>query len=125
VDTIVDSDFHAKLLELNDRPSLSVIRETYGHVTRDGSTLGDSEGSQWQQILPVDEGNPMAGVMKVRSGIRCQMTGRMEAQSPATGRIVRDGIDRERHEMIRKRVMQVRESDQQPRFRHYIRVSAI
>jgi hypothetical protein len=60
VDTIVDSDFHAKLLELNDRPSLSVtvplekdlktdlIRETFGHVTRDGSTLGKSEGSQWQ-----------------------------------------------------------------------------
>jgi hypothetical protein len=54
-----------------------------------------------------------------------QTTRWIEAQSPATRRIVRDAIDRERHEMIRKRAMQVRESGQQPRFRHSVKMSAI
>jgi hypothetical protein len=57
----------------------NLIRETFDHITSDRSTLGESEGSQWQQMLPVGEGNPLAdavaGVMNVRSGIWCRRRG--------------------------------------------------
>lgn len=69
IDVILDSDLQPKILELNDRPSLSVtvdfekdlktgfIRDCFEHVTTTGESNGESEKSAWEQIYPILPGD--------------------------------------------------------------------
>lgn len=69
IDVILDSDLHPKILELNDRPSLSVtvdfekdlktgfIRDCFEHVTTTGESNGESDKSGWEQIYPILPGD--------------------------------------------------------------------
>jgi hypothetical protein len=132
VDVIVDANHHPVLLELNDRPSLSVtvpfeeelksnmIRDAFCHVTTSGATLGESDRSQWQQILPVSDGHKLAGaigtVMKFQSTLK--YTGRSPEQSPVTNRMLSSGINKELHQQSKLRAMQLRECGRMPRFKH-------
>jgi hypothetical protein len=135
VDIIVGADHHPKLLELNDRPSLSVtvpfekelktnmLREAFFHIAADGSLLGEHSDSQWQQILPVPESSPLAPstrtVMQCRSNVK--YTGRMAAEGPSMDRMVQTGIKVCLHQELRERAMQLKEEGRAPRFRHYLR----
>ena len=67
IDIILNSDLQPMVLELNDRPSLSVtvdfekelktsfIRDAFDHVTTTGASNGETETSGWQQIFPLKE----------------------------------------------------------------------
>jgi len=66
IDVILDSDLEPKILELNDRPSLSVtvefekelkesfITECFEHVSTTNKSFGNSERSKWEQVYPMD-----------------------------------------------------------------------
>ena len=67
IDIILNSELQPLVLELNDRPSLSVtvdfekdlktsfIRDAFDHVTPTGASNGETETSGWQQIFPLKE----------------------------------------------------------------------
>ena len=67
IDIILNSELQPLVLELNDRPSLSVtvdfekdlktsfIRDAFDHVTTTGASNGETETSGWQQIFPLKE----------------------------------------------------------------------
>lgn len=74
IDVILDSDLQPQILELNDRPSLSVtvdfekelktsfIRDAFYHVTTTGASRGENEKSGWKQIFPLNEDEPDAAI---------------------------------------------------------------
>jgi hypothetical protein len=139
VDVIIDAKHHPVLLELNDRPSLSVtvpfeeelksnmIRDAFCHVTTSGATVGESDGSQWQQLIPVSDGHklaaPISTVMKFQSTLK--YTGRSAEQSPGTNRMLTNGINQDLHEQSRLRAMQLREVGKMPRFKHYLKTTQV
>jgi hypothetical protein len=139
VDIIVGADGHPKLLELNDRPSLSVtvpfekelktnlLREAFFHISMDGSALGEHEDSKWQKILPVPVSSPVAVATKtvMRSRSILKYTGRMAADGPRTERMVQTGIKLCLHQELRERAMQLKEEGRAPRFRHYLRTGSV
>ena len=133
IDIIIDSEGKPFVLELNDRPSLSVtvpfekdlktnmLREMFYHVTPDGSTLGDNPESGWQQILPVEPSRELANSVKRLMSIRSKIkyTGRVAANSPTTNRMLTSGINVNLHEEHRQRANELRESAKGRRFYTY------
>lgn len=139
IDIIIDSNFKPQVLELNDRPSLSVtvpfekdlktnlIREMFYHISSDGTTLGEHPESKWQQILPCDPQKEVAQSVK-----RCMATqsnikyiGRIAADSPTTNRMLKNGINQELHAEHRQRANALRESAKAPRFQHYLKSTRV
>lgn len=126
IDIIIDSKGHPKLLELNDRPSLQVtapfelelkeglIKEAFTHISLDGSTIGDHEGSKWHQILPVPQDHPMYG--PINSMKRHQSTlkysGKLGANSPGTQRMMASGIKPDIHDIKRGRFFKIDAKEQ-------------
>jgi hypothetical protein len=139
VDIIIDADRRPKLLELNDRPSLSVtvafegelktgmLREAFYHISADGSVLGETPESKWQQILPAPVSSPIAGMVRtvMRSRSNVKYTGRMAGDGPSTERMVMTGIKQELHQELRERAMQLKEDGKMPRFRHYLKTGSM
>lgn len=138
IDIILDEDAQPKLLELNDRPSLSVtvpfendlkinlMREMFYHVTADAKSLGDNKDSGWQQILPVENRildiyNDVRKVMNSSSNIK--YTGRIAANSPITNRMFSSGINKNLHNERRQRAVDLRESSRGKRFNNYLKAS--
>ena len=138
IDIIIDENIQPKLLELNDRPSLSVtvpfendlktnlMREMFYHVTGDAKSLGVNENSGWQQILPVEDHNSdiyndVRKVMSSSSNIK--YTGRVAANSPTTTRMVYSGINKNLHQERRQRAVELRESSRGKRFNNYLKSS--
>ena len=74
IDIMLDSNLEPQVLELNDRPSLSVtvdferdlkvglLSETFEHISPTGEVFGESEKSGWKQIFPLPEDSPDAKV---------------------------------------------------------------
>ncbi|EAY04079.1 Tubulin-tyrosine ligase family protein [Trichomonas vaginalis G3] len=70
IDIMLDANMNPQVLELNDRPSLSVtvdfekdlkeslLCETFEHISPNGEVLGNSEKSGWQQIFPLPKSHP-------------------------------------------------------------------
>lgn len=137
IDIIIDSEGKPFVLELNDRPSLSVtvpfekelktnmLREMFYHVTPNGSTLGNHPESGWQQILPVDPRLELATSVKRLMSIRSEIkyTGRVAANSPATTRMLSSGINVDLHEAHRQRANELRESARGRRFYNYLKAA--
>lgn len=140
IDIILDTNLNPMLLELNDRPSIAVtvpfeeelkinlMREMFYHVCPDGSTLGDSPESGWQQIIPVDNphsdiGNNVRKLMGTKSKIK--YIGRVASNSPTTKRMVNSGINTNLHQERRKRAEQLRESSKERRFNNYLKASNV
>lgn len=138
IDIILDEDLQPKLLELNDRPSLSVtvpfendlkvnlMREVFYHVTGDAKSLGNNNESGWQQILPVvnrnlDIYNNVRKVMNSSSNIK--YIGRIAPNSPSTTRMVSSGIKKNLHHERRQRAVELRESSRGKRFNNYLKSS--
>ena len=134
VDIIIDSNGHPQLLELNDRPSLSVtvpfekdlktgmIRDMFYHITLDGSTIGENPESGWQQIIPskdTQEEAQLKQIMEMPSHIK--YTGRLAAQSPTTTRMIENGIKLELHKQRRERFESLRQSGKQKRFNNVLK----
>lgn len=70
IDIMLDHNMDPQVLELNDRPSLSVtvdfekdlkeslLCETFEHISPTGEVFGHSDKSGWQQIFPLPKDNP-------------------------------------------------------------------
>lgn len=139
IDIIIDTNFKPQVLELNDRPSLSVtvpfekdlktnlIREVFYHVSSDGSTLGNHPESNWEQILPCDPATEISQSVKRCMGTpsNIKYIGRVAADSPTTNRMLNNGINQGLHEEHRQRANALRESAKAPRFQHYLKSTRV
>lgn len=135
IDIMIDSTLKPQLLELNDRPSLSVtvpfekdlkttlITEMFKHITSDASTAENCADSQWEKLFPVNEFeenyNNLRRVMDTKSTLRYK--GRVATNSSITNRMLTSGINSDQHMESRKRHQQLRETMNAPRFRNYLK----
>lgn len=134
IDIILDSRLNPQILELNDRPSLMVtvpfeeelktnmIRECFYHITHDGETSGETEKSQWEQILPAKPGSELDNQVRQLCAQKSDLkyTGRPPDKGPATNRIVQSGINQQQHLECRSRFEEVSQNLKAPRFNHFL-----
>ena len=136
IDIMIDEHMNPQVLELNDRPSLAVtvpfemelktamIRDSFKHITHDGSSVGEVEGSGWEQILPAAPGSELDSYSKLAMERKSTLryTGRAGSDSPTTVRMIESGINIKLHQERRERFEDLRRSMKAPKFQHYTKI---
>ena len=136
IDIMIDDHMNPQVLELNDRPSLAVtvpfemelktamIRDSFKHITHDGSPVGEVEGSGWEQILPAPTGSELDNYSKIAMERKCTLkyTGRAGSESPTTVRMIESGINQKLHQERRERFENLKQSMKAPKFHNYTKI---
>jgi hypothetical protein len=136
IDIMIDENLNPQILELNDRPSLSVtvpfemelktamIRDAFKHISHDGSHIGEVEGSGWELILPASPGTELDTYSKIAMERKSliKYTGRAAKDSPVTNRMIESGINQKLHQERRERFEDLRQSMKAPKFQNYTRI---
>jgi hypothetical protein len=130
IDIIISADMEPMVLELNDRPSLSVtvpfekdlkvklLRDCFFHVDANGDTHGDCEDSDWQQIFPLRDGAPCGGAWGelLAKASAPLPAGNVLSSSCATDRMVFSGVKPSWHNESRQRFFEMKEAGKGSRF---------
>ena len=136
IDIMIDDHMNPQVLELNDRPSLAVtvpfemelktamIRDSFKHITHDGSSVGEVEDSGWEQILPAPTGSELDNYSKIAMERECTLkyTGRAGSESPTTVRMIESGINQKLHQERRERFENLKQSMKAPKFNNYTKI---
>ena len=136
IDVMIDEQMNPQILELNDRPSLSVtvpfemelktamIRDAFKHISHDGSYIGEVEGSGWQQVLPAPPGTELDTYSKIAMERKSTIkyTGRAAGDSPVTNRMIQSGINEKLHQERRERYEDLKQSMKMPKFQNFSRI---
>ena len=132
IDIIIDQDMKPFVLELNDRPSLSVtvpfeaelksnlINETFYHITHNGKTIFNHPKSNWEQIIPFNDQEKNQIIQKVLNRTsNIKYSGRPPEKNPLINNMMNKGINMDLHLQRRNRFEQITNSIQDKKFNHY------
>ena len=133
IDILVSEDCEPSVLELNDRPSLSVtvpfeyelktklIRDSFYHVLPGGGVAGNCKESDWEQIFPFEPNAPRAAIwdeVLAKASIPAPPSSSV-ASKHATNRMASSGINAALHQERRQRFNEIRESSKGTKFYNY------
>jgi hypothetical protein len=126
MDVLLTADLDPMVLELNDRPSLSVtvpfdydlkvkmMRDCFFHVAPGGECRGECDESDWQQIFPEQSGRWQALLAKAALPVA---PGTVLASPAATNRMVLSGVNESWHQERRQRFLDITRQAKEARAR--------